>query len=132
MLAGPDATDAILGRGSDAFTRTVCGKLIVNTGTAPPAWSACLAAQVAEAGGRYVEAPVSGSRQPAQERRLVAILSGARRDVVDARDLLAPICQPRFDCGATPGPLRIMLAGNLFLIRMVLQLGETSWGERWC
>src|SRR3546814_3766655 len=40
MLAGPDATDAILGRGSDAFTRTVCGKLIVNTGTAPPAWSA--------------------------------------------------------------------------------------------
>src|SRR3546814_1457963 len=69
MLAGPDATDAILGRGSDAFTRTVCGKLIVNTGTAPPAWSACLAAQVAEAGGRYVEAPVSGSRQQAQERR---------------------------------------------------------------
>src|SRR3546814_8486428 len=55
MLAGPDATGAILGRGSDAFTRTVCGKLIVNTGTAPPAWSACLAAQVAEAGRRSEE-----------------------------------------------------------------------------
>src|SRR3546814_3844193 len=70
----------------------------------------CLAAQVAEAGGRYVEAPVSGSRQQAQERRLVAMLSGERRDVVDARDLLAPICQASFDCGAIPGALRMKLA----------------------
>src|SRR3546814_14050548 len=35
MLAGPAATDAIPRRGSDAFPRTVCGKLIVNTGNAP-------------------------------------------------------------------------------------------------
>src|SRR3546814_4876566 len=74
MLAGPDATDAILGRGSDAFTRTAFGLLIVNTCTAPPAWSACPASQVAAAGGRDVEAPVSRSRQRAQERRLVALL----------------------------------------------------------
>lgn len=124
MLARPDATDAILGRGSDAFAQTVRGKLIVNTGTAPPAWSAGLAAQVAEAGGRYVEAPVSGSRQQAQERRLVAMLSGERRDVVSARELLAPICQASFDCGAIPGALRMKLAVNLFMIVMVSGLVE--------
>lgn len=124
MLAGPDATDAILGRGRDAFARIVRGKLIVNTGTAPPAWSASLAAQVAEAGGRYVEAPVSGSRQQAQERRLVVMLAGERRDVADARDLLAPICQASFDCGVIPGALRMKLAVNLYMIVMVSGLVE--------
>src|SRR3546814_20321180 len=96
----------------------------------------CLAAQVAEAGGRYVEAPVSGSRQQAQERRLVAMLSGERRDVVDARDLLAPICQASFDCGAIPGALRMKLAVNLFMIVMVSGLveetGRESCRERVC
>src|SRR3546814_15614776 len=78
MLAGPDATDAILGRGSDAFTRTVCGKLIVNTGTAPPAWSACLAAQVAEACGRYVAAPRSDERRVGKSVYARLVLGGRR------------------------------------------------------
>lgn len=124
MLAAPDATDAVLGRGSDVFERNVRGKLIVNTGTAPPAWSASLAAEVANAGGRYVEAPVSGSRQQAQERRLVAMLSGEPQDVAAAGELLDPICHASFDCGAIPGALRMKLAVNLFMIVMVSGLVE--------
>src|SRR3546814_20589359 len=57
MLAGHDATAAILVRRSDAFTRPVSGQLIVHTGPAPPALSAFPAAPVAEAGGTAVEAP---------------------------------------------------------------------------
>src|SRR3546814_17486832 len=68
MSAGPDATDAILGRGSEAFTRPGCGKGIVNRGTEPPAWSACLAAQVAGAGGRAGDGPGSGCRPPGRGR----------------------------------------------------------------
>lgn len=124
MLAAPDATDAVLGRGNDVFERNVRGRLIVNTGTAPPAWSASLAAEVADAGGRYVEAPVSGSRQQAQERRLVAMLSGEPQDVAAARELLDPICHASFDCGAIPGALRMKLAVNLFMIVMVSGLVE--------
>ena len=124
MLAAPDATDAVLGRGHDVFERNVRGRLIVNTGTAPPAWSASLAAEVADAGGRYVEAPVSGSRQQAQDRRLVAMLSGEPQDVAAARELLDPICHASFDCGAIPGALRMKLAVNLFMIVMVSGLVE--------
>lgn len=124
MLAAPDATDAVLGHGSEVFERNLRGKLIVNTGTAPPAWSASLAAEVADAGGRYVEAPVSGSRQQAQERRLVAMLSGEPQDVAAARELLDPICHASFDCGAIPGALRMKLAVNLFMIVMVSGLVE--------
>lgn len=100
------------------------GRLIVNTGTAPPGWSAGLAAEVAEADGRYVEAPVSGSRQQARERRLVAMLSGERPDVTVARELLDPICHASFDCGAVPGALQMKLAVNLFMIVMVSGLVE--------
>jgi len=124
MLAAPGVTDAVLGRGSGDFERKVRGKLIVNTGTAPPAWSASLAAEVADAGGRYVEAPVSGSRHQAQERRLVAMLSGEPQDVAAARELLDPICHAIFDCGAIPGALRMKLALNLFMIVMVSGLVE--------
>src|SRR3546814_11206641 len=52
------------------------------------------------------------------------MLSGERRDVVDARDLLAPICQASFDCGAIPGALRMKLAVNLFMFFMVSGLVE--------
>lgn len=124
MLASADAVDAILGRGSAAFERQVRGKLIVNTGTAPPPWSAGLAAEVVKAGGHYVEAPVSGSRQQARERRLVAMLSGAAQDVAAARELLDPICHASFECGAIPGALRMKLAVNLFMIVMVSGLVE--------
>lgn len=124
MLATPAATDSVLGRGGEAFARNVRGRLIVNTGTAPPAWSAGIAAEVARAGGRYVEAPVSGSRQQARERRLVAMLSGDSRDVAAAQALLEPICRATFDCGAIPGALRMKLAINLFMIVMVSGLAE--------
>ena len=67
MLANEEAIDEVLGRGRPAFSRNVSGKTIVNMGTVSPAFSESLAAACAEVGGRYVEAPVSGSRIPAEQ-----------------------------------------------------------------
>ena len=124
MLATPDAIDAVLQRSSSAFAEMVGGKLVISTGTASPAYSAQLAQAIERAGGRYVEAPVSGSKQQAQDKQLVAMVAGSPADVAEARGILQPICRETFDCGAIPGGLTMKLAVNHFMIVMVSGLAE--------
>ena len=124
MMANGAATDAVLGRGTEGFAGTVAGRLIVSTGTSSPEWSRGLDADIRAAGGRYVEAPVSGSRVPAEEGQLVGMLAGADDDVAMLRELLRPVCRETVPCGAVPGALTMKLSVNLFLITMVAGLAE--------
>jgi 3-hydroxyisobutyrate dehydrogenase len=124
MLSTAEAIDSVLGRGNASFRKRVSGKLIINTATVRPKYSKALAAEIRAAGGRYVEAPVSGSRQQAQERRLVAMLAGEPDDIASARTLLSHMCKECFDCGPAPNALKMKLAVNLFMIVMVTGLVE--------
>lgn len=124
MLADGVAMDAVLARGSRAFPGRVAGRRLINMATTAPAYSKALEADIRAAAGHYVEAPVSGSRQPAEAGQLVAMLAGQPEDVAAARPLLAPMCRAAIDCGAVPGALLMKLAVNLFLITMVTGLAE--------
>lgn len=124
MLADGAAIDAVLDRSGPGFAARVGGRLIVNMGTMPPAYSQALAQAVAAAGGRYVEAPVSGSRTPAENGQLVAMVAGAAEDVAEVRTLISSMCRTSFDCGAVPGALAMKLAVNTFLIATVTGLAE--------
>lgn len=124
MLATEAAIGEVLQRGTPEFARRVAGHLVINMGTVSPGFSAALARDVLAAGGRYVEAPVSGSRKPAEDAQLVAMLAGDPAAVAEARALLAPMCKRCFACGAVPAALEMKLAVNLFLITMVTGLCE--------
>ncbi|NIF55685.1 NAD(P)-dependent oxidoreductase [Burkholderia sp. Ax-1724] len=124
MLANDPAIDAVLGRGTPAFGARVGGHTIVNMGTTSAGYSQALAAEIEAAGGRYVEAPVSGSRKPAEAGQLVVMLAGAAADVEAVRALVKPLCRDSFVCGAVPSALTMKLAVNLFLITMVTGLTE--------
>ncbi|MFF4650851.1 NAD(P)-dependent oxidoreductase [Streptomyces sp. NPDC001380] len=124
MLADGAAADAVLGRGTPAFAANVAGHVVVSTGTAPPGYSRALEADIRAAGGSYVEAPVSGSRGPAEAGQLVAMLAGEPAAVEEVRPLLAPVCRESFVCGPVPGALLMKLSVNLFLITMVTGLTE--------
>jgi 3-hydroxyisobutyrate dehydrogenase len=125
MLADGAAVDAVLGRGTPAFTVNVAHHTIVHMGTTAPAWSRGLEADVRAAGGTYVEAPVSGSRQPAENGQLVAMLAGEPAAVAEVRPLLDPMCGQTFLCGPVPTALLMKLSVNLFLTTMVACLAET-------
>ncbi|MEV4347399.1 NAD(P)-dependent oxidoreductase [Actinoplanes sp. NPDC049596] len=118
MLSGAPAIDAVLP------LPLVRDRLIVHMGTTAPAYSAALGARIRAAGGRYVEAPVSGSRGPAEAGALVAMLAGDPEDLAAVRPLLAPMCAQAFDCGALPGALLMKLAVNTYLIGKVTALAE--------
>ncbi|MET8169075.1 NAD(P)-dependent oxidoreductase [Streptomyces sp. NPDC005329] len=124
MLADGSAVDAVLGRGAPDFGARLTGRVVVTMGTTSPEYSRALEADVRAAGGGYVEAPVSGSRVPAEQGRLVAMLAGEEEAVDTVRPLLAPMCHETFRCGPAPGALLMKLAVNLFLITQVTGLTE--------
>ncbi len=125
MLANDAAIEATLGRGTKDFAARVNGHVIVNMGTTSTDFSRQLGADIQAAGGRYVEAPVSGSRKPAEAGQLVVMLAGEPDDVAAIRTLVQPLCRDSFVCGAVPSALAMKLAVNLFLITMVTGLTES-------
>ncbi len=126
MLATEQAMDEVLGRGTPAFARQVAGRTVVHMGTTSADYSQALAGDIAAAGGRYVEAPVSGSRKPAQDGQLVGMVAGDPQDVDRVRELLKPVCKETFACGPVPSALLMKLSVNLFLITLVTGLCEAS------
>ncbi|CAG2160766.1 NAD(P)-dependent oxidoreductase [Cupriavidus numazuensis] len=124
MLANDAAIDEALGRGTPDFAARVRERTIVHMGTTSAAYSHGLEADIRQAGGQYVEAPVSGSRKPAEAGQLVAMLAGDAAAVEPVRPLLAPMCREAIPCGAVPNALTMKLAVNVFLITMVTGLAE--------
>jgi 3-hydroxyisobutyrate dehydrogenase len=124
MLADEEAVDAVLGRGTPDFAPRVAGHAVVHMGTTSAAYSHSLQEEIRAAGGRYVEAPVSGSRVPAERGELVGMLAGDDDALATVRPLLAPMCRETFACGAVPGALLLKFSVNLFLITLVTGLAE--------
>ena len=76
MLSDEAAIDEVLQRSDGRIGRRLPGRTLVLMSTVAPPYSAGLATDVSRAGGRYVEAPVSGSRGPAERGELVVLIAG--------------------------------------------------------
>jgi 3-hydroxyisobutyrate dehydrogenase len=126
MLANGAAIDAVLERSTPAFAELVRGRTVVHMGTTSPEYSKALETDIIAAGGAYVEAPVSGSRVPAEQGKLVGMVAGEAHAVSLVQPLLQPMCAQTFVCGAVPLALRMKLSVNLFLITMVTGLAEAT------
>ncbi len=124
MLSDEQAVDEVLDRCGESFSKRVRGRVIVNMGTFRPQYSSGLSNDISAAGGRYVEASVSGSRIPAERGQLVGMTAGERSAVDDIEHLLSPMCREIHFCGAVPSALTMKLAVNIFLITTVTGLAE--------
>ncbi|WP_039923854.1 NAD(P)-dependent oxidoreductase [Amycolatopsis decaplanina] len=125
MLKDEAAVDAVLDRGGPAFAGRVAGRTIVHMGTTAPGHSRELEAGLRAAGAKYVEAPVSGSRIPAEAGELVAMLAGDPAAIEEIRELFGPMCRETVHCGPVPNGLLMKLAVNVHLTAVVTGLAET-------
>jgi len=125
MLADGTAIDEVLGRGTPVLAATVTDRTVVHMGTTSPEYSRDLATDIEAAGGRYVEAPVSGSRVPAETGDLVAMLAGDDDVIQQVCPVLRPMCRETLFCGPVPNALLMKLAVNIFLITTVTGLAES-------
>jgi 3-hydroxyisobutyrate dehydrogenase len=126
MLTDAPALDEVLGRGSPSFATSVRDRTIVNMATIPASLSAALAADVAACGGRFVEAPVSGSRRPAEMGQLIAMVAGDQPDTRRVHALIAPACREVIHCGPVPAGLLMKHATSLLLIPTFVALSEAG------
>lgn len=123
MLANGEAIDSVLERGTSEFGQ-VAGRVVVHMGTTSPSYSQGLGEAIEAAGGRYVEAPVSGSRIPAQRAQLIAMVAGPTDLLAEVGATLQPMCKSVVPVGAVPQALEMKLAVNTFLITQVAGLAE--------
>jgi len=115
----------VLERGTPRFAEMVAGRTLVHMGTTEASYSQGLSEAVTSVGGTYVEAPVSGSRKPAEDGQLIGMVAGPDAAVATVLPLLAPVCASTVRCGEVPGATRMKLAVNLFLITQVTGLAES-------
>ncbi len=125
MLANAQVIDTVLKRNTPAFQQNVAKRIIVTMGTTAPEYSRQLEQDIKAADGGYVEAPVSGSKKPAEAGTLVAMVAGESKNIARIRPFLEPMCKDIFLCGAVPNALSMKLAVNVFLISMVTGLAES-------
>ena len=78
MLADPEAAEAVCFGTNGVLEGLTPGKGYVDMSTVDAAASRKIGAAVTARGGRFLEAPVSGSRKPAEEGTLVILTAGDR------------------------------------------------------
>jgi len=76
MLADPAAVQAVCAGPDGVFAGAGPGHDFINMSTVDDITSRAIAEAVAERGGRFLEAPVTGTKQPAQEGTLAILAAG--------------------------------------------------------
>ena len=119
VLATEEQSDTVLAGAHD-----LSGKTVVQLATTSPVYSEALEARVRAAGGAYVEAPISGSRVPAERGELVAMMAGEEAAKAAVLDLFEPFTAKVIDCGAVPKGIAMKLASNMLLVPLMLGIVE--------
>ncbi|CAM3344781.1 NAD(P)-dependent oxidoreductase [Paracidovorax anthurii] len=102
-------------------------KTVILMATVAPSYSLALARAVQKAGGRYIEAPLSGSRKPAETGQLVVLASATNEAWIDdAMPVFDAIGKKTVRCGAVPTAMRMKLANQLLLVATFEAISEAT------
>ncbi len=132
MMADPVAALAVCAGPNGVLAGISAGKGYVDMSTVDAATSAQIAAAVAERGGRFLEAPVSGSRKPAEEGTLVILAAGDRSLHDEAMPGLERMGKKILHLGEVGNGARMKLVVNMVMGGMMaafcegLALGEKA------
>jgi 3-hydroxyisobutyrate dehydrogenase-like beta-hydroxyacid dehydrogenase len=115
MLAGPDAIDAVL-EGPEGLTVGMkAGQTLVNMSTVSPAYSKQLAGKLTAESIVVIDAPVSGSRKPAEEGALVILAGGPKDKITELEPLFLSMGKKVVYCGEAGQGSSMKMAVNLLL-----------------
>lgn len=131
MVTGPDALLALLSGPEGIGRHLEGGRIFVNMSTVPPAFARRLGEQTRNLGGRFADAPVSGSRRPAEEGTLVILAGGDQHDLDELEPVFAALGKKTVRCGEVGQGSMMKMAVNLLLAAMTEALGEAVlFGEK--
>jgi 3-hydroxyisobutyrate dehydrogenase-like beta-hydroxyacid dehydrogenase len=124
MVTDPVALADVLAGEQGLLAGLRKGALVINMSTVSPEATLAAARDIEDAGGRFIDAPVSGTVKPAEEGTLVVLAAGDSRDVDAAESLLRTMGKAVVRCGAVGQATRMKLVLNLMLAGMMQALAE--------
>ncbi len=124
MLADPTAAEAVCFGPDGVLAGLAPGKAYVDISTVDPQTATRIDRAVTERGGRFLEAPVSGSRKPAEEGTLVFLCAGEEALFREVEPVLGKMGKHLHFLGATGQGARMKLVVNMIMGTMLTGFAE--------
>ncbi len=115
IVSNGDAVEDVLERDLGILAGVDEETTVVQMSTIGYAETMAAADLVREAGGQFVDAPVSGTVGPAEDGTLVGLASGEESVVESVRPVLEAMCEPVVNCGEAGNGTNMKLFINLLL-----------------
>jgi len=112
MLTGPEAIDALLWEAAETMSP---GSVVINMSTVPPDYARDTAERLKTSDLRYLDAPVSGSKKPAEEGNLVILAGGENHTVSQISPIFEVLGKKTVHCGDVGQGSMMKMAVNLLL-----------------
>ncbi len=132
MLTGGDAVEEVLFGQRGAATGNVSGKLFVDMSTSGPRSAHRVAEELRARGARFVDAPVSGTRGPAERGELVVLAGRSSADLAALEGVFGVLGRRVIHAGPAGAgqTLKIVLNGmgcqHLMAFTSMLRLGQAA------
>jgi len=124
MVTGPEAIEELLW-GEDGVKEELDGnKIFINMSTVSPSFTRTLAQRLSETGAQFLDAPVSGTKKPAEDGTLLILAGGSKRLVDRCTPLLESMGKRVIHCGEIGQGSMMKMAVNLLLGLMMEGLAE--------
>ena len=115
MLAEPEAVREVA-EGSDGFLSQLGPAILwVDSSTVNPSFSKKMAETVRTQGGRFMDAPVAGTKSPAEKGDLVFLVGGNQEDLDEIRPLLDVMGKQVIHAGPVGSGTALKMLFNLLL-----------------
>lgn len=124
MVSDPPAAEALCFGDNGVLAGMGPGKGYVDISTIDPKTTGKIASAVAAKGGRYLEAPVSGSKKPAEDGTLVFLCAGDASLYREAESALAVMGKKSFYFAETGQGAQMKLVVNMIMGSMMTAFAE--------
>lgn len=125
MLTGPEAIEAVLNGPDGLLSASDVKPTIINMSTVSPAYTRELASKLHEEGVPFIDAPVSGSKKPAEDGTLVILASGPQELVRAMEPMFLAMGKKVVYCGDAGRGTDMKMSINLLLSVMMAGLSES-------
>jgi 3-hydroxyisobutyrate dehydrogenase/glyoxylate/succinic semialdehyde reductase len=125
MLARPDAVaeTALLGK-NGFLNHLVDNSLWIDCSTVNPSFSRLMAGEAKQRKIRFIDAPVGGSRGPAEQGQLLFFVGGEKTDVDEAKPLLEAMGKTVYHVGGHGMGSSMKMVNNLILAQTMVAFLE--------
>lgn len=125
MVTGPEALEDLLWGGDGVIEAVNSDKTIINMSTVSPTYTQELQRRISSTGAVFIDAPVSGTKKPAEDGTLLILAGGDKQEIQKNTPLLETMGKKVVYCGDTGQGSMMKMTINLLLGVMMEGISET-------